>query len=99
METLLEKLHQPVLEQKADRDAAAEKLYNLVNTQLDKLGDGDYVDFEVTYNLATQIITKAEAEAVLTKLQQYNDKVLINSATDTVKVWYLIHKLIAKCCS
>ncbi|AWH78493.1 S-layer protein SlpA [Clostridioides difficile] len=70
---------------KADRDAAAEKLYNLVNTQLDKLGDGDYVDFEVTYNLATQIITKAEAEAVLTKLQQYNDKVLINSATDTVK--------------
>ncbi|HBH3046733.1 TPA: ATP-binding protein, partial [Clostridioides difficile] len=65
---------------KADRDAAAEKLYNLVNTQLDKLGDGDYVDFEVTYNLATQIITKAEAEAVLTKLQQYNDKVLINSA-------------------
>ncbi|HBH1549278.1 TPA: S-layer protein SlpA [Clostridioides difficile] len=70
---------------KADRDAAAEKLYNLVNTQLDKLGDGDYVDFEVTYNLATQIITKAEAEAVFTKLQQYNDKVLINSATDTVK--------------
>ncbi|HBG6190161.1 TPA: S-layer protein SlpA [Clostridioides difficile] len=70
---------------KADRDVAAEKLYNLVNTQLDKLGDGDYVDFEVTYNLATQIITKAEAEAVLTKLQQYNDKVLINSATDTVK--------------
>ncbi|VIF71053.1 precursor of the S-layer proteins [Clostridioides difficile] len=70
---------------KADRDAAAEKLYNLVNTQLDKLGDGDYVDFEVTYNLVSQIITKAEAEAVLTKLQQYNDKVLINSATDTVK--------------
>ncbi|EML6499869.1 S-layer protein SlpA [Clostridioides difficile] len=70
---------------KVERDAAAEKLYNLVNTQLDKLGDGDYVDFEVTYNLTDQIITKAEAEAVLTKLQQYNDKVLINSATDTVK--------------
>ncbi|HDX7084427.1 TPA: S-layer protein SlpA [Clostridioides difficile] len=70
---------------KVERDAAAEKLYNLVNTQLDKLGDGDYVDFEVTYNLANQIITKAEAEAVLTKLQQYNDKVLINSATETTK--------------
>ncbi|MFY0935517.1 S-layer protein SlpA [Clostridioides difficile] len=70
---------------KVERDAAAEKLYNLVNTQLDKLGDGDYVDFEVTYDLTNQIITKAEAEAVLTKLQQYNDKVLINSATDTVK--------------
>ncbi|HBG4727286.1 TPA: S-layer protein SlpA [Clostridioides difficile] len=70
---------------KVERDAAAEKLYNLVNTQLDKLGDGDYVDFEVTYNLANQIITKAEAEAVLTKLQQYNDKVLINSATEATK--------------
>ena len=41
---------------KADRDAAAEKLYNLVNTQLDKLGDGDYVDFSVDYNLENKII-------------------------------------------
>ncbi|UWD49981.1 S-layer protein SlpA [Clostridioides difficile] len=69
---------------KLERDAAAEKLYNLVNTQLDKLGDGDYVDFEVTYNLGAQILTEAEANAVLTKLKQYNDKVLIDSATTTV---------------
>ncbi|HFL3589386.1 TPA: S-layer protein SlpA [Clostridioides difficile] len=69
---------------KTSRDEAAEKLYNLVNTQLDKLGDGDYVDFEVSYDLSDQIITKAEAEAVLAKIQQYNDKILVNSATKEV---------------
>lgn len=68
---------------KKERDAAAEKLYNLVNTQLDKLGDGDYVDFKVTYNLGSQLLTEAEAKAVLTKLQSLNSKVIVDSATTT----------------
>lgn len=68
---------------KKERDAAAEKLYNLVNTQLDKLGDGDYVDFKVTYNLGNQLLTEAEAKAVLTKLQSLNSKVIVDSATTT----------------
>lgn len=67
---------------KADRDAAAEKLYNLVNTQLDKLGDGDYVDFSVDYNLENKIITnQADAEAIVTKLNSLNEKTLIDIAT------------------
>ncbi|HDJ1467649.1 TPA: S-layer protein SlpA [Clostridioides difficile] len=67
---------------KADRDAAAEKLYNLVNTQLDKLGDGDYVDFSVDYNLENKKITnQADAEAIVTKLNSLNEKTLIDIAT------------------
>ncbi|MER0284892.1 S-layer protein SlpA [Clostridioides difficile] len=69
---------------KKDRDAAAEKLYNLVNTQLDKLGDGDYVDFKVTYDMAEQIIsTEADAQAIVDKLNKLNDNVLIPVATET----------------
>ncbi|KPI47746.1 ATP-binding protein [Clostridioides difficile] len=67
---------------KVDRDAAAETLYNLVNTQLDKLGDGDYVDFAVEYDLDAQIITtNAEAEAIVTKLKSLNENTVIDVAT------------------
>ncbi|EQF23557.1 cell wall binding repeat 2 family protein [Clostridioides difficile CD160] len=66
---------------KVDRDAAADKLYNLVNTQLDKLGDGDYVDFVVDYDFAGTMLTKAEAESIVSKLKTFDNKVLLEDAT------------------
>ncbi|CZR98311.1 N-acetylmuramoyl-L-alanine amidase LytC precursor [Clostridioides difficile] len=62
----------------ADRKAKAETLSNAVNKQLDNLGDGDTVTFNVTYDLSNKIYSKSELDAYKTKLEE---KVLYKPAT------------------
>ncbi|MDN9634832.1 S-layer protein SlpA [Clostridioides difficile] len=66
----------------SDSAAAAVKLKNLVDDKLDNLGDGKYVQFNVTYS-TTSVITKAELKNYYNKLDK--EKILVsNEPTDTV---------------
>ncbi|MCA0578586.1 S-layer protein SlpA [Clostridioides difficile] len=65
-----------------DLAAAAVKLKNLVDDKLDNLGDGKYVQFNVTYS-TTSVITKAELKNYYNKLDK--EKILVsNEPTTTV---------------
>lgn len=67
----------------SDAAAAATKLKSLVDDKLDNLGDGKYVQFNVTYTTKS-IITKAELKNYYNQLESSKDRILIgNEPQDT----------------
>lgn len=59
---------------------ASDNFYNLVDSKLDNLSDGDLVSFDITYDLSKKVYTKAEADALVTKLQNV---IVLRPATTT----------------
>lgn len=68
----------------ADKEDASTKLKNLVDDKLDNLGDGKYVQFNVTYS-TTSTITKAELKSYYNQLVREADRTVVgNGASDSV---------------
>ncbi|HFL3153708.1 TPA: S-layer protein SlpA [Clostridioides difficile] len=65
---------------KADREKMATDLYNLVDKQLDGLGDGDTVKFSVTYDEKEKTYTEAELNKIVENLE---NKLVYSPATET----------------
>lgn len=63
-----------------ERSAMAADLNNLVDKQLDGLGDGDTVKFEVTYDAANKIYTENDINKIIDSVK---DKVIMPAATAT----------------
>ncbi|MGX9755621.1 S-layer protein SlpA [Clostridioides difficile] len=63
-----------------ERNAMAADLNNLVDKQLDGLGDGDTVKFEVTYNEANKIYTEKDINDIIDSVK---DNVIMPAATAT----------------
>ncbi|MCC0646918.1 S-layer protein SlpA [Clostridioides sp. ZZV15-6598] len=61
-------------------------LFNLVDAKLDGLGDGDFVDFTITYNADKQSVTVDDLKAMQKAIE---NKVILNAAT-TVKLGAVI---------
>lgn len=62
------------------RKEAADKLYNLVDSKLDNLGDGDLVTFTVAYDAAETVHTEEEIDALQTKIE---NTIVAKPATET----------------
>ncbi len=62
------------------KEIAATTLYNLVDSKLDNLGDGDLVSFNIKYDAAEKFHTKDEMDALKTKLE---NKEIVKPASET----------------
>ncbi|HFL2523139.1 TPA: S-layer protein SlpA [Clostridioides difficile] len=62
------------------KEVAATTLYNLVDSKLDNLGDGDLVSFNIKYDAAEKFHTKDEMDALKTKLE---NKEIVKPASET----------------
>ncbi|MFA1765013.1 hypothetical protein ACD491_17510 [Clostridioides difficile] len=62
------------------KEVAATTLYNLVDSKLDNLGDGDLVSFNIKYDAAEKFHTKDEMDALKTRLE---NKEIVKPASET----------------
>ena len=62
------------------KEISATTLYNLVDSKLDNLGDGDLVSFNINYDAAEKFHTKDEMDALKTKLE---NKEIVKPASET----------------